>query len=238
MFRRHQPRKHVQPAGGDGDVVVAAAKFHAAIFDDARTPPLCAIGRRQFLEPQHAVRDAVDGLVGDVGGQVVEQQHGGAELREIVLDRQNLPPVAQRALRQQPDLGKAVQHHPARLHAIDGLENLLGGFAEFEIGRIEQALLLLGIEQALGRQQLEYDDPLVQRPAVRGRALPQFPFGFGQRDVEALLAGLCALHQELQRDRRLSGPGVTLDQEHMLPRESAGAGCRRGPRCRFSPFPQ
>ena len=97
-----------------------------------------------------------------------------------MLDRQNLPPVAQRTLRQQPDLGKAVQHHPVRLRAIDRLEDLLGGLAQFEIGGIEQALLLLGIEQALRRQQLEYFNPLVERPAVGGRAVPQFPLGFGQ----------------------------------------------------------
>ena len=112
----------------------AAAKFYAPIFDDARTPPLCAIRRRQFLEPQHAVRHAVDGLVADVRRHVVEQQHRGAQICKIVLDRQNLPPIPQRALCQQPDLGKAVQHHPARLLAIDCRENLFGGLAEFEIG--------------------------------------------------------------------------------------------------------
>ncbi len=75
MLRGHQPRKHVQPAGGDGDVMIAAAKFYAAIFDDARTTPLCAISRRKLLEPQHAVRHAVNGLVAEVRRHVVEQQH-------------------------------------------------------------------------------------------------------------------------------------------------------------------
>ena len=114
IFRRHQPRKHIEAAGGDGDIVIAAAEFHAAIFDDARAPPLRAVGRRQFLQPKHAMGDAVHGLVGDIGGEIVEQHHRGAEFREIMLDRQNLPPIAQRALRQQPDFGQAVEHHPAR----------------------------------------------------------------------------------------------------------------------------
>ena len=43
---------------------------------------------------------------------------------------------------------------------------------------------------------------------------PQFALGFGQRDVEALLAGPRALHQELQRDRRLAGAGRAFDQKH------------------------
>jgi hypothetical protein len=51
-----------------------------------------------------------------------------------MLDRQNLPPIAQRILRQQPDLGQAVEHDPARPVPLDHFEDLLGGFAEFEIG--------------------------------------------------------------------------------------------------------
>ena len=113
------------------------------------------------------MRDAVHGLVGGFGGQIVEQQNRGAVLREIMLDRQDLPPVAQRALRQQADFGQAVEHHPVRLDALDSLENLLGGFAEFEVGGIEQALLLVGVEQAFRRQQFEYLDAIVQRPAMR-----------------------------------------------------------------------
>ena len=97
-----------------------------------------------------------------------------------MLDRQDLPPVAQRALRQQPDLGQAVEHHAARPRAFDRFENLLGGLAEFEIGRIQQALLLLGIEQAFRRQQFEHLDVVVQRPAMRGGAVAQFLLGFGQ----------------------------------------------------------
>ena len=66
MFQRHQPRKYVQPTGGNGDIMVAAAKFYAAIFDDTRTTQLCAIRRRQLLQPQHAVRHTVDGFIGEV----------------------------------------------------------------------------------------------------------------------------------------------------------------------------
>ena len=55
-----------------------------------------------------------------------------------------------------------------------------------------------------------------------GRAEPQLALGFGQRDVEAFLAGARALHQELERDRGLPGPGRALDQKHVLPGEPAG----------------
>ena len=72
----------------------AAAKFHAAIFHNASAPPFRSIGGRQFLQTQHAMRDAVHRFVGNLGGQIVEHHHGRAELREIVFDRQDLPAVA------------------------------------------------------------------------------------------------------------------------------------------------
>ena len=47
-------------------------------------------------------------------GLVVEQQDGAVALREEVLQRQHLAAVAQRVLRQQAQLGQAVDHHPHR----------------------------------------------------------------------------------------------------------------------------
>ena len=166
MLRRHQSRKYVHAAGRDGDVMVAATKSCAAIFDDAHAPPLGAIVRRQFLEPDHPMGDAVHGLVGDFCGQVVQQHHRGAELREIVLYRQDLPPVAQRTLSQQPDLGQAVEDDavgPRRARRlresawwsrpVPGPTNIAG----FAAARVEQAF---------GRQQLEHLNTVFQRPAV------------------------------------------------------------------------
>ena len=56
------------------------------------------------------MHDAVHGLVESVRRQVVEQQDGGAVPRKIMLQGQDLPPVAQRALRKQADLRQAVEH--------------------------------------------------------------------------------------------------------------------------------
>ena len=117
VLGRDQPRKDLHAAGLDDEVVVAAAERLAAILDDPQPPPLGAVVGRQLLQPDHAVRDAVHGLVGRLGGQVVEHQHGRVVPGEIVLQRQDLAAVAQRALRQQADLRQAVEHDPVRLHA-------------------------------------------------------------------------------------------------------------------------
>ena len=201
--------------------MIAAAELDAAVFDDAGAPPLRTIGRREFFKAQHAMRDAMHGLVGDVGSQIVEQHHRGGELREVMLDRQNLPPIAQRALRQKPDLGETVEHHPAGPRPFYGFKDLLGGFAQFEIRRIQQALLLLGIEEAFRGQQFEDLDVLAQSPAMGGCAVAQLVFGFGQSDVETLLTGPRALQQKLQRYGGFAGPGRAFHQKQVSARKSA-----------------
>ena len=179
MLGRDQPREDPHAAGVDDEVVVAAAVALAAIFDDPQPAALGAIFGRQLLEPDHAMRDAVHGPVVRLARQIVEHQHGRPAAREIMLQREDLAPVAKRGLRQQPDLGQAVEHDPRRLHLLERLEDALGRLAKLEIGRIEQALLLILVEQAFRRDQLEDVDP-VERPAVRGGAGAQLVLGFGQ----------------------------------------------------------
>src|SRR4051794_26802471 len=61
---------------------------------------------------------------------------------------------------------------------------------------------------------------LVERPAVRLRHRMQLAPRFGQRDVERLLAGLHTFEQKLQRERRLAGAGVALDEIDVIFRKS------------------
>ncbi len=151
------------------------------------------------------------GLVEAVGGQIVEQQDGGAVLGEVVLQRQNLPAIAQRALGQQADLRKAVDHHPPRLDGLHLIEDHPGGLTQLQIGGIEQALLLLLVEQALGRDQFADLDP-VQVPAVGLRRAAQLGLGLGQGDVEAFLAERRAVEQEAHRRGRLTGARTSLQE--------------------------
>jgi hypothetical protein len=150
---------------------IAAAETSAAIFDDPHPPTLGAVFGGQFLQLDHAVGDRVNRLVVHVGRQIVEQQDGRAVPREIVLQGQDLPAIAQRALRQQPDFGQAVDHHPFGRVCLDPLEDHSGGLAELQIGRIEQGLLLLFVQQAFRRHQFE-DVDARQIPAVRARCAP------------------------------------------------------------------
>ena len=168
MLRRNQPREDPHAAGIDDEIVIAAAIALAAIFDHPQPPALRAIFGRQFLEADHAVRDTVHRAVIGLARKIVEHQHGRPAAREIMFQRQDLAPVAERRLGEQPDLGKAVENDALGLDPLERFENALGRFAELEVGRIEQALLLVVVEQAFRRNQLE-DVDAVQRPAMRSR---------------------------------------------------------------------
>ena len=236
VLRRDQAREDVHAARLDHHVVKAAAELLAAIFDHPHPPPLGAVIGRELLQPDDPVGDAVHGLVVHFGGEVVEHDDGAAVAREIMLERQHLAPIAKRALREQPDFRQAVDDDAIGLVLLDRLEDALGGLAELEVGRIEQALLLVLVEQAFRRHQLVDGVGLGERPAVGGGAFAQLRLGFRQGDVQAALA---------RRRRRSAGIGWRwwscrcrgcLRPDRPARAEGRRRGYRRGPRPRFRLF--
>src|ERR1700733_10175997 len=97
----------------------------------------------------HTVR----GLLRRFSRSIVEQQDGSAMPREIMLEREDLPSIAQRTLGQQADFGQTVQHDAAGFDTLEYLEDCTGRLAKLKVGRIEQALLLFPIQQTLGGNQ-------------------------------------------------------------------------------------
>src|SRR3569623_2748603 len=131
-----------------------------------------------------------------------------------MLQREDLPPIAQRALRQQPDLGQAVDDDALRLHSLDRFENPGDRLAELEVRGIEQALMMIRVEYAVRRHQLEDLDRRVDLPAVRARAVAEFLLRFGKRDVDPGLAGPCAGESELECDGGLARARAALEEVH------------------------
>jgi hypothetical protein len=72
--------------------------------------------------------------------------------------------------------------------------------------------MLIGIEHALRRYQLENLDLRPDRPAMRPRAVTQLVLGLSEADIDAGFARFGAGEQELQRDRRLAGARAALQQ--------------------------
>ena len=174
--------------------------------------PFASINRSELVEMNDAVGDAVNGPIGGLGSKIVEHDHRGAVLREIVLERQDLAPVAQRALRQKTNLGQAVDHDALGLQPLNRLEYPLDRFAKLEIGGVKQTLVVVRIKYAFGRDELEYFNVVANVPAVRPCAVPEFLLGFGEADIHPDLVGRGACQQELQRDRGLSATGTAFQQ--------------------------
>ena len=180
--------------------------------------------------------DAVQLQIGRAAGEVVEQQHRAVLAGEVLLESENLAPVAQRVLGEKPHLGQAIEDDALRLHRLHLVEDRLHGLAKLDLPGMEQRLLLVERQGPLGRGELEQVDA-VERPVMARRDGAQLLLGFGERDVEAGLAEVAALEQELQRQRGLAGAGRALDEidaigeqaaaQHVVEAGDAGRGAGR-----------
>ncbi|MNC86839.1 hypothetical protein D3C83_25230 [compost metagenome] len=61
----------------------------------------------------------------------------------------------------------------------------------------------------------------VERPAVRAGDRLELQYVLGERDVQALLATVAPLEQELHGERRFAGAGIALDEVHPVARQPA-----------------
>ncbi len=142
-----------------------APERRAAHLDHAQAPPLPAVERRELFQPDHGMAETVQIQVVRLGGQIVEEQRRGVLDEQEAAQGVDLPAVAQRTLREQPDLGQAVEHDALRLGPLDLGDRHADGLAEFEIGRMDEALLLVRVEAEFRRDEFE-DLDAVEGPAV------------------------------------------------------------------------
>ena len=90
-----------------------------------------------------------------MGREIVEQNDGALPTRKEVFEGKDLATIAQRALREQPHLGKRVEHNSARVHLQHSIQNVLCRLAEFHLGGMKQRQLLVGVEARFRWHQLE-----------------------------------------------------------------------------------
>ena len=168
VLPRDEPREDVQAALLDDEVVVAAAVLLAPELRDAQPPPLGAVLGRELLKAHDPVGDALELQVFRLGRQVVEQEHRAFPADEVLLEGQDLPPVAERVLGEQPHLRERVDDDPPGLDALDLGEDGLGGDAQLDLGRLEHGVLVVRLKLRFRRDQLQNVDA-GERPAVRPR---------------------------------------------------------------------
>ena len=179
--------KILRPPLSDDVVVIPAAKLHAPVLDDAETAALGAVLGIQLLEQHHAVRDALHLQVAIDRGQVVEEDDGAVPGREELLQCEDLPPIAERAAGEEPQLRERVEDDTCRLQPRHVAENQLRDRRQLDFRRVKHRVLLVEREFIFRRRELP-DGDAVEHPAMRLGARAELLFGFRERDVENRLA--------------------------------------------------
>ena len=167
---------------------------------------MSAVFGSQPFEANDAVRNALHLQIALVRREIIEQQHRAAPAGKELLQREHLPPVAQRIRCQQLKLGERVQHHPRWLPLFDISEDPFRRVSEFYLGGVKHRVLLCRIEGFFGGRQLAHEDA-VQRPAMRPSDDPRFLFGLRERYVQGPFPAVYPFEQELHRQCRLSRAG-------------------------------
>src|SRR5579863_3672907 len=101
MLRRNQTWINFKSPALDGKVVEAALEWNATHLDDAHTTTFCAVVYSRLLQQHDPVRNGVELQVILVSSKIIQEHDGGPATRKEMLKRQDLPPIAQRALCQQ-----------------------------------------------------------------------------------------------------------------------------------------
>src|SRR4051812_44481057 len=100
MIGCHQTREERNPAFADHEIMEAPAEAASAHLVHTQAAAFCAVRLRKLLQADDAMGEAVQTIIVSLLGQVVEQQHRAAALGEEMLESNDLPAVAQCALRQ------------------------------------------------------------------------------------------------------------------------------------------
>ena len=209
----------------------AAAKLYSTHFYDPEAATLRAKVNCQLFEQHNSVGNGMELKVVRGRREVIEQDDGAVPLSEEMLEREHLPPVAQRALGKHAHLRQAVEDHARRLRVLYPVEHKVGRFVELHLGRVEDRHLTVWVERCLGRNQFEQVDAL-QGPPVPPRDNLELPNRLGQRDVKSSLSLPSALHEELHRQGRFARSGATPRTDTAGWRRNRRLGCHLGQRCR------
>jgi hypothetical protein len=111
MIRGDEARENVETTLLDREIMVAAAKLDAAHLDDPHAAALGAEVDRKLLQQHNPMGNRMELQVVLLRRQIVEKNDGTLPAGEEVLQRQDLAPVTQRAVREEAQFGKAVDDH-------------------------------------------------------------------------------------------------------------------------------
>src|SRR5262249_30108036 len=104
VLGRHQPWENHEAARANHEIMETAAVLTAPHLDHAHSAPVLAVNRGNVLHRDDTISQALELRITLLRGAVIEQEDDGLLSDEILLEREQLPAVAQGALREQSDL--------------------------------------------------------------------------------------------------------------------------------------
>ncbi len=152
--------------------------------------------------------------------EVVEQDHGALPTGEEMLQGEDLTAIAQGALRQQPQLGKAVEYDATWVEFRDLVEHELGRFAQLHFGGMQDGQLTGRVQRGFRRHEFEYIDAS-KGPAVALGDQAQLSLGLGKSNVENPLAAARTFEKKLKCYCRLAGAWTPFIEVHAIGIEAA-----------------
>src|SRR5919206_4604058 len=102
MLGGNEPRENIDAPRSDREIMITAAERNATHLLHPQPSAFCAIFESKLLQKNYPMRNRVQMHVAAVSRQIVQQEHGAVSSRKEMLQRQDLPAIAQRVLRQQP----------------------------------------------------------------------------------------------------------------------------------------
>jgi hypothetical protein len=155
------------------------------------------------------VHDAVQLKVRITAAAIVEEQHRTV-FRSVFLQRKHLAAIEKRVLGKHPYLGKSIDHQSVRFPAFDLGHDGLDTIVEFDLGRMEDCVLPVGLQVLFAWAYFEYCRFLDGQSVVLSDG-EKFIARFRESDVEDLFAAFHPFGNELQSKGRLPCAGFPLD---------------------------
>ena len=110
MLRGHQPRIDLDPARANAAIVKSLADLTAAHLEHLQPAAICPVLGGVTIERDDAGRDAGYRQLGVLRAGIVHHHDRALGAVEEVFQGEDLPPIAQRRLGQEPQLTNGIEH--------------------------------------------------------------------------------------------------------------------------------
>lgn len=177
MLGRRQTRKDLHSSPPNQIVVPAAPVRCPSYLGEPQPPPIRPVLRRELLEVDDPVHDALHVTVAIASRSIIQQQNRAPPVEKELFQLQQLAPVPKRILREQPDFRERIDNDAVGVRGVDIAQDSADRFEQFDFRRREHRHRAIGGHR-LSRCDVLPNVEIVDGPAVAGRRRDQLAPAF------------------------------------------------------------